>query len=255
VTAIVFVALFAFLSTNVNAAAKPKPGHCGRNRAMAADRCLKTVVIFGDREFVPPTNHNELDNFCGRLFKSVRCVRRYGNECLKPFPRQIAATASRGMVKQVKKICTSHRNEFLEQMVCPVKIGMEPSNRCMDSMIAKIEWTRATVKQDDQIPAVCCGFQQLKKCIVDVIMDVCPKVTNATAAATYFVNILHGAIDDMLDMVCGPYGTIPMCEKRLPEIMDKFTDIQYKITEGKPDAIKPKAQSVLMPLIEMIAYN
>lgn len=135
-------------------------------RANDLDKCLPKLVVYGDRNFNPPKNEQQMDKHCAMLDDNLKCVSSYSRECLPAFARNLYSVVTRRLKTQFGKRCKSKegRQDFLNLMACADLKYMEPAHKCMDAFIAHLEHIGKGT-QNRQIELSCCTFQLFQECI------------------------------------------------------------------------------------------
>lgn len=242
---------------STSATPRRRRGSKCKQTAGQADGCMQDLLIFGNRDFKPPTDDREVDAFCKKEYEAIDCVKSYGTTCLAPFPRQLFSIAALGAIQQQKKVCGSKRERktFLYHMTCGHKVGIEYSHRCMEVAIIKMETISNSSAPEEQIPMACCVFHSLRECIVHQITHHCRGVTNETLTAKYFDSVLQGAMGDLLDLACGKYSSTTACARYLPAAMKRFETMQKEHLAAETPKMAPKSKSILMPFVDMFVKH
>lgn len=226
------------------------PEACLR-RVTELDRCLPKLVVYGDRNFEPPRNDDQLDRHCSLLDDNLKCVSSYSRECLPPFARNLYSVVTRRLKGQFAKRCKSKegRADFLNLMACADLKHMEPAHRCMDAFIAHLEHIGAG-QQNRQIELTCCTFQLFQDCIFTVSkrMQCAERRVTADKSIEYVKTIINSMGGDMMEFMCGRFESIQACRSGYPKIMDEFSGISSRVLNA---TMKPKSASPLRPMLQL----
>lgn len=95
------------------------------------------------------------------------------------------------------------------------------------------------------IPSLCCGyFEVLRQAKADVD-ELC---IDNPSTGDYVVNMLRKGLSEAVDLTCGPYSTIEICEMKVPKIMKRISKLTSKATEVN----RLSNLSPIIPLLEVI---
>lgn len=215
------------------------------------DKCLPKLVVYGDRNFDPPRNEEQLTRHCALLDVNLKCVSSYSRECLPAFARNLYSVVARRLKTQFAKRCKAKegRRDFLNLMACADAKHMEPSHRCMDAFIAHLEQI-GRGHQNRQIELTCCTFQTFQECIFDASKRMkCPhRLVSAEKAIDYVKTIIDSMGGDMMDFMCGRYDSLIACQSGYPVMMAQFKSISERVFNG---TLKPLAGSPLKPILQL----
>lgn len=226
---------------------------CNSDRHAEMDKCASSLGFLGDRTFVMPKNITSMDNFCGTLTKSLKCIQNYARECLSSFPRQVLLTVTRNGRKQYNQLCANNqtKQEFMEKLTCLAPENLEQLHQCMDGSIARFEYVANRVEADNRISAICCSYQIFRRDIQETVEKSCSAYPNVEATAHYLHEIISTTTGELIDLVCGAYKTFEDCKAKpkMAALVSTFTDITSKI---KKKQIKPKARSLISLFINIL---
>lgn len=96
--------------------------------------------------------------------------------------------------------------------------------RVMDKVTIHLNHIAYNVSQDDKIPFICCSFFITRQEIEKEVTDLCSDVTG-TATKDYLMKLMEKAVSDAIDLACGKYSSMDVCNKEIPEGMQTLTDI------------------------------
>lgn len=219
---------------------------CNEARHTEMDKCASNLGFLGDRSFIMPKNVTQMNNFCGTLTKSLKCIQTYARECLSSFPRQVLLTVTRNGRKQYNQLCAtdSSKQEFMEKLTCLEPDNLEQLHQCMDGSIARFEYVANKVEADNRISAICCSYQIFKRDIQETVEKTCSKFKNVNQTAHYLHEIISTTTGELIDLVCGSYKTFEECKAKpkMANLVSTFTDITMKT---KRKQIKPQAKSLI----------
>lgn len=103
----------------------------------------------------------------------------------------------------------------------------------------------ATIKKiDDMIPSLCCGYHEVISQATRLIDRMCIKKTGVKTSQ-YFIGIIQSAMSDSIDMICGAYGSIGVCEQKIPEVLKEVRAI---INENRV-----YNHTAVIPLLDLVA--
>lgn len=220
-------------------------------RAGQLDKCLPKLVVYGDRNFQPPRNDNQLDQHCRMLDENLKCVSSYSRECLPSFARNLYSVVTRRLKTQFAKRCKSKegRRDFLNLMACADAGHMEPAHKCMDAFVSHLEHI-GEGQQARQIELTCCTFQIFQDCIFTASkkMDCAHRVVTAEKSIEYVKTIINSMGGDMMDFMCGKYDKLSSCVAGYPVLMKEFASISDRIRNG---TMKPQSNSPLKPMLQL----
>jgi hypothetical protein len=228
-------------------------------RVSELDKCLPKLVVYGDRQFDPPHNDEQLDKHCLLLDDNLKCVSSYSRECLPPFARNLYSVVTRRLKVQFAKRCKSKdgRTDFLNLMACADLKHMEPAHKCMDAFIAHLEHIGGNSaaasgggQQKRQIELACCTFQLFQNCIFTVSkrMKCNERRVSADKSIEYVKSIINSMGGDMMEFMCGRYESVQACRAGYPKLMDEFLELSGRVNNG---TLKPKSGSPLRPMLQL----
>lgn len=241
------------LPSNSDEGSKEGVKKCADERHIEMDKCASNLGFLGDRSFVMPRNVSQMNNFCGTLTKSLKCIQSYARECLSSFPRQVLLTVTRNGRKQYNQLCANDANkqEFMDKLTCLAPENLEQLHQCMDGSIARFEYVANRVEADNRISAICCSYQIFKRDIQETVEKTCQAYQNVNQTAHYLHEIISTTTGELIDLVCGSYKTFEECKAKpkMANLVSTFTEITMKT---KRKQIKPKAKSLISLFVSIL---
>ena len=109
---------------------------------------------------------------------------------------------------------------------------------------AALHYVAGIKEANDMIPALCCGYHEVVKQGTEIINKHCLKTTGPKTAK-YFMGMLQAAMSDTIDMICGNFGSLEICDQKIPAVMADLKGIINQGTEFNHTAV--------IPLLEIVA--
>jgi len=187
--------------------------HCEMTEKYADD-CGKKLIFIGEHTTRLPATDEEMMKSCGSIDEGLQCLKKYSKSCLDPFATQIMNIVVKNGDKMEQKYCKddSGRKTLLGHFACssPTQERLDKLHLCMDKWIVQMEHL-SNVSGDHRIPATCCSFLVMDKCVKDTLTQICDK-PDSVAYINTFLTEMTGEI---VKVGCGKFDNLGHCNANM----------------------------------------
>lgn len=120
---------------------------------------------------------------------------------------------------------------------------MPEIHNVIDIMNIHLNYIANNVSVEEKIPNLCCGFFLGRDIVHRKVASLCDSVTGPQTKE-YVLNVLSKASSDAIDLGCGQYSSLQVCETKVPQQMKTLR----KLAEGSKGEFK---NSFFIPMIKI----
>lgn len=88
----------------------------------------------------------------------------------------------------------------------------------IDIMSTHLNYIANNVTIEEKIPNLCCGFFLGRDIVLNKVASLCDTVTGPSTKE-YILHVLSKASSDAIDLGCGGYSSLQVCDSKVPEHM------------------------------------
>ncbi|KAI1292250.1 hypothetical protein HDE_07357 [Halotydeus destructor] len=209
-----------------------------------SDQCFRDATIIGADSKRLPRNLSEWDKtVCDQLPGSIKCISDL-KVCLKPFPRTMFNVAMRAAKKMSNNIFCGSRAVKLRSLSAIECIKTEPQHEQLfqlsHKMTAIVDFVAVNSSPNDLIPHTCCSYMFSMKQTKETFSEICP---NSKELSRLFTDITSSLMEDMIDLTCGQYKQLDVCDSKYPGLSQNFEQIwQNQSTRYKTSFLHPMTE-------------
>lgn len=97
-----------------------------------------------------------------------------------------------------------------------------------------LDYVAGNLTQDETLPMFCCAFAEIIEKVEIKVES--PKCSNpGIVPSKFLVERTRSVVDDIFDLICGPYKTVAVCEEKVPQNMTslrKAVDLDFDSAKG-----------------------
>ncbi|XP_054160027.1 uncharacterized protein LOC128958237 [Oppia nitens] len=200
-----------------------------------ANECGKKLMFISPDEVHLPNDDTELKTRCADIDEGLKCLKKYSKSCLDPFATQMMNLVVKNGDKLEAKYCKndSERLKLLKSFQCAKDADLSPIKLCIAKFVVQAEHL-ADVPGDHRIPAACCSFQMLKKCIQDKSVGLC----NQPDKVNYITNFLTELTSDVVKTGCGRFDSLTHCNSAMDK--KEWEKLKELVSSDNMDVILAK---------------
>jgi len=238
------VVLLAVLSVNLSVDAKLD--HCPADRRQKADQCARDAFFLMDPNFKPTTaaTHPE---YCEKMNEHIRCIAKYGKECLKGFTQQSLNIGTNGFKKLHKSICVKSapkKEEFLKKTQWLKKDQVDELYMCAAMAIKNSNYINNNVENDQQIQQGCCNYWVVRDC-----MDTKMSKLTTPENQKFLTGLSDETMTNLIKFLCARQDSLATCKKIMPKETERMQATLKSIQKGK----RENDESFLIPFLQLIS--
>ena len=94
----------------------------------------------------------------------------------------------------------------------------------IDIMSTHLNYIANNVTIENKIPNLCCGFFLGRDIVFNKVASLCDAVTGPSTKE-YILRVLSKASSDAIDLGCGAYSSLQVCDKKVPEHMKVLREL------------------------------
>ena len=143
--------------------------------------------------------------------------------CLRAFPKQLFSMVLANAKKNVKSICTTskQRTQLVDNLKCFTNETWPEFVQLGYDITSLVDYLANLDNIDNIIPGLCCGYHLIMEVGREKISSLCSQQGVGSSGPEYFLGLVQAAMSDAIDMMCGAYATIDMCEKKNPDLVQE----------------------------------
>ncbi|KAI1288471.1 hypothetical protein HDE_09328 [Halotydeus destructor] len=211
--------------------------------------CLRRMITSVVDQNLPRTGDDLQKGVCRQYASEAKCLRSYGNKCLRLLPKTLFGIAVKQVDKQFKRFCFTPegQKELLENIQCLQNDYVDIINFYMNLITNYLDHIADNVALDEIFPHVCCVYFTLTEKVRVTIVQHC-KNDAGNSTADFLVGLANAVSGDLVEMACGKrYATAQQCEQNLPQSADA-----YRRVEDRVKMLDKKDFSIIAPIIKVI---
>lgn len=190
---------------------------------LSSDAAVNKILMLVDKNATGYKTIQQFDSeYCIPFNEWIKEARKY-RPCLKAFPTQIYSIVMSNVKKTWKKFCLPgpNKNTGFRHLKC-----MRPSNKgdfikVGNIIVSFMDYVSKVEDLDEAIPSLCCGSKSLLLKAEDQLEKTCSSVRQK-GSGKWMANITYSLLQDALDMMCGSYDTLEVCNSKVPQLMTKI---------------------------------
>ncbi|XP_074601276.1 uncharacterized protein LOC141855231 isoform X2 [Brevipalpus obovatus] len=180
------------------------------------DEATKNILLM-NKDVDVPRNETALREWCRPMVSLSRRMSEHAR-CEKPFPAQIVKILSNTLKRPIKFLCQKNRKETVETFNCMSKEYTLRIRNETTQFLKVLDYVASNLTQDETLPMFCCAFAEIIERVEVKIES--PKCSNpGIVPSRFLVERLRSVVDDIFDLICGPYKTVAICEEKVPKNM------------------------------------
>jgi len=215
-----------------------------------SDSCAAEALFMGSAE-VPliPRTPEQLDYYCGRAQTTFKCMIEY-RKCLKLFPKTYFEIMIKTVKRTMNKICLDPKmkREVLHHLKCLDEETLPLLYTVMDGYTRVLDYVVANLTLSQVIPSLCCGYQYLTDDGLKLIAAECDPKTGVNSTGPWIMAMINSLSSDAVDLICGGYRSLSVCQARQPEILSTINQI---ITESRLPGRPKLPYTPVIPLLRL----
>lgn len=151
---------------------------------------------------------------------------------MKPFPRQILTMIGSSLKRGGKRFCSSRERQAVVQRhtQCFTNASLPGVRLAMNKAVVAIEYVVNQMPEKQLVPALCCAYLEMVKQGTSDIERVCTPVSGR-GTGKFLIDGVVTATGDALELMCGQYTSMGVCERKVPDITAK---VRNAITTNQP---------------------
>jgi len=238
--------LFLILAIAVFDYSNARLDHCPAARRKEVDKCSRDVFFLMDPEFQPPTEKSMV-GYCEKMDKDIKCIEKYGKECLKGFTKQSLTIASSGFKKLYKKICgpkATKKDEFIKRSQWMTNDDREEIYTCAAGSIKNYNYINDKVDNDDQIQQGCCVYWIARQCSQEKM-----KKLTTDDNRKFFTELTDETMTGLIKFLCTKQDSVDSCKKQMPKVVKRLETTMSAVKKGE----REQEQSFLIPFLQIVS--
>jgi len=223
-----------------------KLDHCPLKRRQEADQCAKDVFFLMDPNFKPATAET-LPDYCKKMDSQIKCIEKYGKDCLKGFTKQSLTIGTNGFKKLYKQICPKNapkQAEFIRRTNWIKKDDVDEIYTCAGGAIKNYKYINEKVENDDQIQQGCCNYWAVRDC-----MDKKMKKLTTSDNQKFFADLTDETLTNLIRFLCAKQDSLATCHNIMPKELGRMEKVIKSIQKGQREG----EQSFLIPFLGIVA--
>lgn len=179
------------------------------------DELAKNLLLM-NKDVDVPRNETALREWCRPITLSRRMSEHA--RCERAFPAQVVKILSNTLKRPIKFLCQKNRKETVETFSCMSEDYTMRIRNETGQFLRVLDYVANNLTQDETLPMFCCGFAEIIERVEVKVQS--PKCPNPEIVPPKFiVERFRSVVDDIFDLVCGPYKTVKVCEEKVPQNM------------------------------------
>jgi len=224
------------------------PERCPASRKAEADACAKKSFFMMDKSFVVLTKET-MPNHCKQIDDAIKCISKYGKECLRGFTAQTLNVGLHGMKKHFRSICgekATVTDEFIQKTQWLTKDNLDEVYMCATASIRSVQHIADKVRADEQIPQACCSYWLSRRCMTRKM-----KKLTTEDNQKFLDKMSDDAMQGMMDFLCSKQKSVQVCKELLPEPMTRMEDVFKNVKKGE----NAEQESYLIPFLDVVSED
>ncbi|CAG2116314.1 unnamed protein product [Medioppia subpectinata] len=228
-----FVKILIICTIGLTADVMSRP-HCQVSEA-SADECGERLMFIGQQSTGLPKSDAEMKTRCDNVNEGLQCLKKYSKTCLDPFATQIMNIVMKNGDKMEAKYCKDdgERKKLLDAFMCAKDADLGPLHLCMEKFIVQMEHL-PQVNGDHRIPATCCSFQLMDKCVKETSQHVCTQKDKVE----YMTKFLTEMTGELIKTGCGRFDSLSHCDNAMDKT--EWQNLKNLVASDDPKEIAAK---------------
>lgn len=127
----------------------------------------------------------------------------------------------------------NQRKQLVENLKCFTKDTYHELVQLGHHVTSLVEYLANMTNIDNMIPGMCCGYYMSLAESKTKIDQLCGDQGVGSSGTEYFLGMIKSAVADAVDMMCGSYPTIKVCEEKSPELVAELTTVMNETRDTK----------------------
>ena len=186
-----------------------------------SDKAIDEILFIFNRNVTGYKSKQQMDDLYCKPFPEWLKEARVYRGCLKSFPGQVYSIVMNSIKKTWKTFCLTEENKSLafRHTKC-----MKPTNRhkfdqLRDMIISLLEYIAGVEDVNLIIPGLCCGAKRGLAKFAEDLEKVCNAERMKGSGHWVTQEVIYRILQDALDMMCGAYDTLEICNAKFPDLM------------------------------------
>lgn len=168
--------------------------------------------------------------------------------CLRAFPRQLYSIVLSQARRKAKSVCATKesRTELIDSLKCITNDTFKDAAQIGHDITSFVNYLVSIPDINKVIPSLCCGYHIVEANAKAIVDHLCTDQGVGESGSKYLISLIKSTISDALDMMCGGYSTMEICESKVPILLEDI-----KIAQNNTFGMIYN-HSAVVPILKMI---